>query len=129
MTDIAKLVGEYASKKAQADALYREVKELEFEIITALRETYPEEWSRWERGVSSFTAEGVTVELKRQYDTDKVKAEFGEERDDLISREIVPEHVVEKADGRKLAAMWKDAALAKRLEHCVIPQTPKVVLK
>ena len=72
--------------------------------------------------------EGVTVELKREYDIDALRAEFSEERNDLITREIVPEHIVEKADGRKLASMWKDAALAKRLEHCVIPQTPKVKL-
>ena len=127
--DIATLVGEYASTKAQADALYRRVKELEFELISALREAYPEEWGRWERGISSFKAEGVTVELKREYNIDALRAEFGEERNDLIVSEIVPEHIVEKADGRKLASMWRDAALAKRLEHCVIPPTPKVVIK
>lgn len=126
MTDIAKLVGEYALEKTLADKHYAKKKEIEYELISALRATYPEEWGRWERGVQSFTAEGVTVELKRQYDPDKVIAEFGEERPDLVATET---KIVQKVDGRKMASLWRDAAMAKRLEHCVIPQTPKISLK
>ncbi len=126
MTDTATLVGRYATLKAQADDLYRQVKDTEYELITALRSEYPEEWSRWERGVESLTAEGVTIPVKRVYDTDKVQAEFGEERPDIIKTET---KVVTTVDGRKLASMWKDAALARRLEKCLLVQVPKVSLK
>ena len=124
--DIAKLVGEYVLEDTLAAKHYAKKKELEYALISALREKYPDEWNRWERGISSFTAEGVTVELKRQYDPDKVRAEFGEERPDLVTTET---KVVEKVDGRKIASLWKDAAYARRLENCLIPGTPKVKVK
>lgn len=123
----AELVGEWAAKKAEADALYAEVKELEFDIITNLRRDYPDEWKRWERGVESFKAEGVTVALSRSYDADKLRAEFGEERPDIFETKTIPEHTETKIVGRLLTGMWKDAGLARRLEKCVLPPgKPKV---
>ena len=123
-TSIAQLAADYAETKQAADNLYRALKEIEYELITALRTEYAVEWEAWERGVRKFQAEGVSVDLKRQYDVDKLNAELGEEMPELF--ELVTPEPYLKADGRKLAQLWKDAAMARRLERCLVPQVPKV---
>lgn len=121
---IAAKAQRYADLKAALDSGYSELKALEYEIIGDLRATYPQEWADWERGARSFQAEGVSVEVKRTYDLNKLWVEFAEELPELFEK-VTPEPYL-KADGRKLAQMWKQADLARRLEKCVVPQTPKI---
>ncbi len=129
MTDIATMVGELAAKRALIKDLRSEEKELEFQLISHLRQRYPEEWSRWERGIASFKAEGIEIPLKREYDVNKFRAAFGEEMPQAIDEEHeVTEVVPAKVNGRKVAGMWRDAALAKRLEATIMPQIPRVRL-
>ena len=123
---IATLVGRFAAKKKNADRLYSELRQIEADLIMALRSEYPEEWSAWERGRGVFKAEGVTIKVTRTWDIDKVRAEIGEERPDLFTEET---RVVEKVDGRKLASLIKDASYARRLEGCIKPQVPRVSLE
>ena len=120
---IASLARRYADLKAALDEGYKNLKEIEYQLIAAIRAEYPDEYARWERGVQTVRAEGVQIPLKRDYDADRVQAEFGEEFPDLVVTET---KVVKKVDGRKAAALWKDAALARRLEKCLVPQVPRV---
>lgn len=122
-SDIGTLAGEMAIVKAEADNAYARYHKLEYQLITALRERYPEEWSRWERSISSFKAEGVSIPVSRAYDIEKVRAELGEEMPELIVTET---KTTEKVDGRKMAQLWKDAAFARRLEKTLLPPVPKV---
>ena len=122
-TNIRQLAADYAETKQAADNLYRAAKEIEYQLIAAIREEYPDEYSRWERGVQSFKAEGVQIPLKRDYDADKVLAEFGEEFPGLVVTET---KTVTKVDGKAAMKLWADAALARRLEKCLVPQVPKV---
>ena len=126
MTDTATLIAEAAAAKAEADRLYVRYKDLTYQLIGHLKVKYPEEWSRWERGIASFNAEGVSVEVTRTYDLDKLQAEFGEERPDVIRTTEVPAHTVRSANGKLLQGWWRDAAMARRLENCLLPQVPKV---
>jgi hypothetical protein len=127
MSDIASMVAELAITQAEIEAtakpLYAKANELKFALAAALREQYPEEWGRWERGVAKFLADGIEISLKRVYDTDKLLAEFGEEMPDVVTTET---QVVTKANGRKLARLWKDAAYARRLEHTLVQQKPEL---
>jgi len=121
--DISTQIGRYVAAKAQADRLYAEVKELEFEILAALREEFPDQWSEYERTGKGFKAYGLEVPTGRSYDAQAVRAEFGEERPDLVTRE---EKIVEKVNGRKMTEMWKQLDLVPRLEKCLLPVTPKL---
>lgn len=125
MTDIGTLVGERAAQKAIADAAYRRVKEIEYELYAALREKYPQQWKQWEKGIATFKAEGVTVPVSRSYDINALRAEIGEDYPEIFSTET---KIVEKVDGRKLTELWKQADMQPRLTKCVLPPTPKVQL-
>ncbi len=116
-TDIGQLVAEWAYNKAAADKAYAQKKELEFIIQGYMKDRYPEEWSRLERGITTtFTAEGIKFTRTRQYDTDKLRAAIGEDYPAAITRVEV-----EKVDGNVVKGLWKDAALAEKLADAVLP--------
>lgn len=121
MKKLSTLVGELALLQVEDDLLKAKIERTKRDIQTRLEKDYPEEVRAWERGVRSITAEGVQVPVVRKYNLDKLKAEFGEERPDLI-REEYEEVVVRPAreDGNKIKALWSDAGLARRLEQCLL---------
>ena len=124
-SDIGTLVGGWAEEKAEASRHYARAKELEFEIIAYMRETYPDEWQRMEQGaVTTFTAEGVSFSRKREYDINKLRAMIGEEYPQAIY-----EVVAERVDGNVVKGLWKDAAIAKQLVTAVLPAVPSMKVK
>ena len=124
-TDIGTLVGEWAIADTEARIAYARKKELEFEILTYMREHYPDEWERIEQGiVTTFTAEGISFTRGRTYDPDKLRAVIGEEYPAAFK--VV---TTEKVDGNVVKGLWKDAALAKQLATAVLPAIPRMKVK
>ncbi len=120
--DIGTLLGEWAAAKSEADRHYARKKEFEFQIIAYLRDRYPDEYARMERGiVTTFTAEGVTLSRRREYDTDALRSVIGEEYPAAFK-----EVVTTKVDGNVVKGLWRDAALAERLAETVLPAVPTI---
>ena len=123
--NIEELAAAYKLQKQRADNEYKLLKELEFELWSAIRDPYPEEWKLWERGVQSVRVGDVSVEVKRTYSIEALQSRLSEAEFD----EVVTEEVKQKVDGRKLSAWWKDAAKARVLEQTLVQQTPSIKIK
>lgn len=121
----ADMATRYADLKNALDAGYAELKQLEFDLLTRLRAEFPTRWADWERGDGALSAYGLTVPVTRTYDPNALRAEFGEDMPELVDS-VISTQMVEKVtvDGRALAKLWKDAALAKRLAATIAPQKP-----
>lgn len=124
LTDLA---CRWKALKSVLDDGYKELKELEAQFVFCVKTEYPDEWDALMKGRSSFTVEGVTLPIKRTWDAALLASVLGEEE----YREIVTEETVVKQtiDGKKLAAMMKDAAQARRLEPALVPFVPKLAIK
>ena len=110
--------------------LYKSRDALRYEIIGELREQYPAEWERVveRRQANSFTVGSVTIEMpSRAYDTGKLAKVLSE--DEYATVVTTETKVVEKVDGRKMTAMWKDVSRVEALQTAVIPGVPKVKVK
>lgn len=123
--NIEELAAAYKLQKQRADDEYKLLKQLEFELWSAIRYQYPDEWRLWERGVQSVRVGDVSVEVKRTYSIEALQSRLSEAE----FNEVVTEEVKQRVDGRKLSSWWKDAAKARVLEQTLVQQTPTIKIK
>ena len=130
MTDIEQAARDLAEVEATLKMLYQTRDELRFAIWSAIKEEYPDDWSRVveRRQANSFTVGSVTIEMpSREYDPALLARVLTEDEYATVhSEEVV---VKQKIDGRKMAAFWKDVSRVEALQTAVIPGVPKVKVK
>jgi hypothetical protein len=130
MTDIEQAARDLAEVEATLKMLYQTRDELRFAIWSAIKEEYPDDWSRVveKRQANSFTVGSVTIEMpSREYDPALLARVLTEDEYATVhSEEVV---VKQKIDGRKMAAFWKDVSRVEALQTAVIPGVPKVKVK
>jgi len=130
MTDIEQAARDLAEVEATLKMLYQTRDELRFAIWSAIKEEYPDDWSRVveRRQANSFTVGSVTIEMpSREYDPALLARVLTEDEYATVhSEEVV---VKQKIDGRKMAAFWKDVSRVEALQTAVIPVVPKVKVK
>jgi hypothetical protein len=130
MTDIEQAARDLAEVEATLKMLYQTRDELRFAIWSAIKEEYPDDWSRVveKRQANSFTVGSVTIEMpSREYDPALLARVLTEDEYATVhSEEVV---VKQKIDGRKMAAFWKDVSRVEALQTAVIPGVPRVKVK
>jgi len=130
MTDIEQAARDLAEVEATLKMLYQTRDELRFAIWSAIKEEYPDDWSRVveRRQANSFTVGSVTIEMpSREYDPALLARVLTEDEYATVhSEEVV---VKQKIDGRKMAAFWKDVSRVEALQTAVIPGVPRVKVK
>ena len=127
--NLSDIAAELASLLDEQARLRDEIARTKADIVATLREQYPDEWNAWQRGVRGIKVGMVNIPVSREYDIHKVRSELGETHD--VIREEWEERVIHpaKVDKRKVAGLWKDADMARKLAKCLLPPVPDVKLR
>ncbi len=125
-------IGRYRDLKDALDDGYRQLKELEFAILTDIEERHPGPWADWERGLRSINIGPVSVPVSRKYDVEKFKeivgAEYPEIVEDALTIREVPARRTETVNGAKLRKHWNDLSVSRLLEQVIKPPERKLEL-